>query len=1125
MTGRNGGEGGVEAPAARIDGMRHDAFEPETETPVVFRLALASAPVLHRPDGSALPLSLRDAALLAWLALEGPTPRTRLAQLLWPDSDSEAARNALRQRLFHLRRQAGDGLVVGTAMLSLAAGVEHDLDDADSVLAEARHDFGAELAAWLEQQRLRRRARTRQSLVDFSDMAAQAGDHADALLHAHELLALEPLSEEAHRRVMRLHYLAGDRAAALLAFDRCERMLKDEVGTRPSAETLALLGTLERADGAGLPAARQPVPAGVLRPPRLVGREAEWLQMQSTWDDGGVLLLSAEGGMGKSRLLGDFAAARGQAQGRVLLFGARPGDRLLPYALLGRCLRGLVAWPGLTLAPGVRGELARLLPELGDAAALTEGADRTRFVNAVETTLRQAAAQGLEGLLVDDLHLADEASAELLLQLCADPALRWLVAFRAPELQGAGQRFVDALTVSRLAQLRVLAPLTVAQVQELLESLALDGWDVAAQAVQLHRRTGGNPMYLLETVKAILCGAVVPQGHDAALPAVPSVSQVILRRLGVLPAPAVKLARCAAVAGQDFSAALAASVMGVQPLDLADTWNQLEEAQVLRDGAFAHDLIYEAALASVPAPIARELHLQIARFLESRASDPARVATHWVAGGDPLRAVPHWRAAAALSAQRFRYLEAMQCHEAAARILEAEGDHHGAFASYFAAADALGTLGSDERMQAFAVKLTALADDDGEVAQAALVQVSVLAEAGRLDEAMSHALAALAPAHRAGTTEIESELLYIVGVIHWERREIAEAVAQVERALKLRRALAPEARRIDHTATLITVTQALGAMLGGAGRFSESVTLVEEAYQLALEARQPHHMLGSAAELCYHAMYAGDLARALEWSERGMQALTAPESNKGDQARLLMARAQALMLAGHWGAALAQHEELLQSYARPPNRRSGDIVIRAAQFHHLVGRRDLALKLLRDEAMFHQAPAVLRLNQDVTLCAIGEPADAGALLERVAALEDVGLRARLLVRLVLRCEPEAALPTLNMATSLARDAGQHGVALSLQSRGAALLAIAGRHDEAAAAARQAWQLHEAGGRTPMHTLPEVLADLCRALTVQEHALAQRLQQQAEAWLVAASATLPVGWRDNCLARSPLRVTL
>ena len=51
------------------------------------------------------------------------------------------------------------------------------------------------------------------------------------------------------------------------------------------------------------------------------------------------------------------------------------------------------------------------------------------------------------------------------------------------------------------------------------------------------------------------------------------------------------------VAAPDFGIELAARVLGVRTLDLADPWAELEAAQVLRDGAFAHDLIYESALA------------------------------------------------------------------------------------------------------------------------------------------------------------------------------------------------------------------------------------------------------------------------------------------------------------------------------------------------------------------------------------------------------------------------------------------------------------------------------------------------------------------------------------------------
>jgi DNA-binding SARP family transcriptional activator len=87
----------------------------------VATLALQHAPQAHRA-GKTHALALPDALLLAWLALEGPTARERLAALLWPHSDAEASRNALRQRLFRLRRQLGADLVEGSAVLALARG-------------------------------------------------------------------------------------------------------------------------------------------------------------------------------------------------------------------------------------------------------------------------------------------------------------------------------------------------------------------------------------------------------------------------------------------------------------------------------------------------------------------------------------------------------------------------------------------------------------------------------------------------------------------------------------------------------------------------------------------------------------------------------------------------------------------------------------------------------------------------------------------------------------------------------------------------------------------------------------------------------------------------------------------
>ena len=640
------------------------------------QLQLASAQCFSGLDGSLVALAPRDAALLAWLALEGPTARARLAALLWPDSDAEAARNSLRQRLFQLRKQFGSDVIVGSGTLALAAGVEHDLTDSDSVLGDTPAD-NTEFGAWLAQQRTRRRGRMRKSLVDLAEMAEGAKDLGGALTHASELLALEPLSEDAHRRVIRLHYLYGDRAAALLAFDRCERMLKDEVGARPSAETLALLDTIEQSAAISVPAgaASTPhaVPASLSRPPRIVGRDAQWHALHEAWNAGHCVLVTGDGGMGKSRLVGDFA----QSRGATLMASARPGDERVAYASFSRLLRALPQAALLALDAPVRSELARLLPELGASSALRDDQERTRFFNAVSATL-DSPHLALEGIVFDDLHFADDASIELLQFVSAGSTRRWLVAARGAEVSVPGRNLLqDFMAQPDTVQLP-LGPLALQQVAELLDSLGIEALHGNEHAAALLRHTGGNPLYVLETVKAWLTlgSTTLP----SRLPAAVNIGSLIERRISCLSQAAVQLARCAAVAAPDFSIELASQVLGVRTLHLADPWRELEMAHVLQgDGAFVHDLIYESALASVPAAVARRLHAEIAEFLSAHDGEPARVAAHWLAAGQEAPALQALLRAADAAHAALRVREECSLLLRAAEIAERLGEHGAAF--------------------------------------------------------------------------------------------------------------------------------------------------------------------------------------------------------------------------------------------------------------------------------------------------------------------------------------------------------------------------------------------------------------------------------------------------------------
>ncbi len=884
-------------------------------------LLAGPAPRVLCDDAGEHALPWRDAALLAWLALEGPTPRARLAALLWPHSPTDAARNTLRQRLFQLRRLVGADLVAGSATLALAPQVRHDLDDADTVLGDAEPEVDGELAAWLQQQRLRRRSRLVLSLAELAAAAETARDWSDALAHAQELLALQPLNEEAHRRVMRLHYLAGDPAAALLAFDACEQALKTELGLRPSPETLALLRTVERSAvepapaqavvvAGGRPAAAGgPVPAAVLRPPRLVGRSTERRVLSQAWQQRQGVLVAGEAGLGKSRLLAEVAAA---APGPVVSASARPGDRDVVYASASRLLRALPREQWAVVAAPLRRELARLLPELAppDAplpSAKADGEARTRLANAVAAVLDgSACGSSAAGWMLDDLHFADDASVELLRQAAGSPGC-WALAAREAELAPAARAWWDALAAEPQTARVALGPLSQPQVAELLDTLDLPGLSGEAAAPALWRHTGGNPLFLLETVKAWLAEGTpaLPQ----RLPAAPSVDALITRRISRLSPPAVKLARCAAIAGADFSIELAAQVMGLRTLDLADPWAELEAAQVLHDGAFAHDLIFEAARASVPQPVARQLHAEIAAFVAARGGEPARLAEHWALAGRWALAAQAWREAAEKAHAAGRIVEQAQWLQQAADALQRAGDKAARFDVLRQRAEVLASndLGLDA--QAAVDELQHAAQGELQQLQALATRLELAATRFEIDEALKLAPQALAEARRLGQQALELRLAVVWSGVLGDARRTAEGVAALEPYLaQVQAGGLPAQQQWEFW-------EAWSLALDYAGRLAESAHGWQTCQTLARQAQRPDWLWRSLSNAAAGAAKMGRVAQACELSQQARQiALSTGEVGRLRLMQMQTPHAHRLRDVGRYAEALPLLEEALEAF-------------------------------------------------------------------------------------------------------------------------------------------------------------------------------------------------------------------
>ncbi|MCA3220180.1 MAG: AAA family ATPase [Burkholderiales bacterium] len=679
------------------------------------RIRLLRDPALVGADGSIKALDRRAAGLLALVAIEPGVTRARAAALLWPESDN--ARQALRQQIARFRKNYGAELVRGDDALVIADGVSVDvLHSPDgALLGDLSFEDCDDFSAWLAQQRVQRRSGAASGLAQQIAAAEAQGDLDAATRLAEQLLLVDDESEAHYRTLMRLHYLRGDIAQAQAVYERLVRQLKSRFGAQPSAETEALARALRTALAAPAPAlpAARPVPVTVLRPPRVIGRTMELAALQAAHAEQRIALVLGEPGLGKTRLLTEFAAG---LPGVIQVQG-RPGDAGVPYSTLVRLLRAVLARApeALTQATELpRNALARLLPELAPSVPLPADGQRVLLQAAVQAVLDRAA---LDAVIVDDLHFADEASCEMLQSVIhADAAFgpRWLLAQRPGEGSPAAARLRNALDEAQLLHPVPLAPLTEDEMADLVDSLGLPELDGRALAPVLVRHTGGNPLYALETLKQGLAqGMVGRSGLDMQrLPHPGSVGALIERRLKQLSERALALARVAAIAGVDFSIALAEEVMGVRALELADAWSELESAQVLRESAFAHDLVYDAALRSIPDAIGRHLHQAVAARLQRDGGEPARIAAHWEAARELARAASAWQQAAERALRASRRDEEARFLESAAAAARALGDVAGEARALLPLASSLVHIDLGQRLQGVLDRLAELPLDD-----------------------------------------------------------------------------------------------------------------------------------------------------------------------------------------------------------------------------------------------------------------------------------------------------------------------------------------------------------------------------------------------------------------------------
>jgi DNA-binding SARP family transcriptional activator/predicted ATPase len=654
------------------------------------------------------PPTLKSQSLLAYLVLhrDRPQPRERLAEMFWGDRPERKARRSLATALWHIRRCLPDETLLlsdsYTAQFDPHTNIWLDVeafesqatrDDMSSLRSAVECYRGEFLAGfyddWIISERYRIEALFFEALARLMVGHEARGDQQAALAAALRLLSRDPLRENAHRMAMRSYTRLGQRSAALEQYERCRDVVLQELGTEPMVETSELYQEiLEGRFRVGPLAHRLPVerpavgPAGrspldVVAPVRLVGREQELALLDECWREaqagqGGLVLISGEAGVGKTRLVEAFADRLRWRGVRVLWGRSYEFERALPYQPVAEALR--TALPALTsdqletVPPWAMAEVGRLVPEVLEHPLLGEDPgerdrqaggpseveawaagdldqEQARLFAGMTRLLAELCARRGCLLVLEDLHWASESTLQLLHYLAchlADQPAMIVGTFR-PEALGL-QHPLRALR-RRLAREGLARPLRLSRLsREAVGTMVVEmsgaGRVVLPLAGRLYQETEGNPFFLMEIVKALFETGLIRleegswQGDfarisEGELPLPASVSEAVQARVQRLNEKAQQAVRLVAVLGRAFDFEVLNAVwdrgeeVTLEALDDLLRQRLIDEStdEAGADYAFTHHKIQEVVYEELPRRRRQYLHGQVGAAMEALLGD------------------------------------------------------------------------------------------------------------------------------------------------------------------------------------------------------------------------------------------------------------------------------------------------------------------------------------------------------------------------------------------------------------------------------------------------------------------------------------------------------------------------
>jgi DNA-binding SARP family transcriptional activator/tetratricopeptide (TPR) repeat protein len=539
-------------------------------------------------------------ALLAILAVEGrPVRRDVLAARLWPEATQERARASLRRTLSALRTAVGSDAIESdreTIMLTLEPHTV-DLLGFDANAATSPHEaldlyrggflegFSVPDAPDFEDWQRAEAERFQLRVDGLLDALVADADPTSAIKFARRRLQLDPLNEAACRQVMKALGASGDRAGAVSAYRTLVRRLDLDLGVEPLAETTHVYSAVRRGDDALAQPLPRPEAATSSPAPALIGRTEELAVLSAARDELGFLVITGEPGIGRSRLLAEWA----ENLDDCLILRCHVGEQNVPYAPLA----GFVARPSSSAQIAMFEEIAASLPlSVGGVLAL------------------------------DDLHLADPATMAFVTYVVhRRERFGWMVVSTWRTLRIVpGDPCWDLLSEGRregwASELR-LSRLEDEEAAMLVRAIDNSTAERTSEVVEFAE---GLPLLVIEAMRL---------DSGAGLP--PVVEDLMRTRLGSLTRLARQVVEALAVIDKPADERLLQSVSGRTELETASAVEELIAAEIVEDdGAIqlTHHLLGVVLLAELSESRERALHERAGTFLP-----PAEAADHLARAG------------------------------------------------------------------------------------------------------------------------------------------------------------------------------------------------------------------------------------------------------------------------------------------------------------------------------------------------------------------------------------------------------------------------------------------------------------------------------------------------------------